>query len=63
MLTSDAQSRKTYDVAEAGRLLGLGRNATYEAIRRGDIPTIRVGKRILVLKVALDRMLNGEAAA
>jgi hypothetical protein len=34
MLTSD--DRRTYDVEEAGRLLGLGRNASYEAVKRGD---------------------------
>ena len=51
--------RLTYDVVEAGRLLGLGRNASYEAAKTGQIPTIRIGKRRLVPKAALDRMLNG----
>ncbi len=54
--------RRTYDVEEAGRLLGIGRNAAYEAARRGDIPSIRIGKRVLVPKAAFDRLLRGEAA-
>jgi len=45
-------------VPEAGRQLGLGRNAAYEAAARGDIPTIRIGKLIRVPKVALQRMLE-----
>jgi Helix-turn-helix domain len=52
-------SCQTYDVEEAGRKLGLGRNQSYEAVRRGDLPTIRIGKRIFVLKAPFDRMLNG----
>ncbi len=54
--------RLTYKIEEAGRLLGVGRNQAYEAAKRGDFPTIRIGKRLLVPKAALDRMLNGEAA-
>lgn len=45
-------------VPEAGRVLGLGRNASYEAARRGDIPTIRIGKLIRVPKAALNEMLG-----
>jgi excisionase family DNA binding protein len=48
---------------DAGRRLGLGRNATYDAIARGEIPVIRFGRRIVVPKRALDRLLNGETAA
>ncbi|WP_292469179.1 helix-turn-helix domain-containing protein [Mesorhizobium sp.] len=51
-------------VPEAGAKLGLGRNASYEAAARGDIPTIRIGKLIKVPKAAFERMLakSGEAA-
>jgi excisionase family DNA binding protein len=60
MRSSD--DRKTYDVEEAGRLLGIGRNQAYEAAKRGQLPTIRIGKRILVPKNALDRLLNDGAS-
>jgi excisionase family DNA binding protein len=53
--------RGTYTVKEAGRKLGLGRNSTYEGIRKGEIPSIRIGNRILVPKAALDRMLSGDS--
>jgi len=40
-----------------GRVLGLGKSATYEAVARGEIPVIRFGRRIVVSKKALARML------
>ena len=46
---------------DTGNLLNLGRNATYAAIARGDIPSIKIGGRILVPLARLKRMLNGEA--
>jgi excisionase family DNA binding protein len=55
--------RLTYKIEEAGRLLGIGRNQAYEAARRGDFPVIKIGKRMLVPKAALDRMLAGGEAA
>lgn len=51
-----------YDVPEAGRLLGMGRNKAYAAAAAGEIPTIRFGKLLRVPKVALDRMIE-EACA
>ncbi|MCZ6448023.1 MAG: helix-turn-helix domain-containing protein [Alphaproteobacteria bacterium] len=52
------QQRLTLDVPEAGARLGLGRSASYEAARRGEIPVIRIGKRLLVPTKALDRLLE-----
>jgi hypothetical protein len=50
---------KTLPVPEAGRLyFGLGRNASYEAARRGDLPTIRIGRLLRVPVVALERKLE-----
>jgi len=50
---------KTVSVPEAGRRwLGIGRNAAYEAARRGDIPTIRIGRLLRVPIVALERKLE-----
>jgi hypothetical protein len=49
---------KTLAVPEAGkRYFDLGRNASYEAARRGDLPVIRIGSRLRVPVVALERML------
>ena len=45
-------------VPEAGRLLGMGRSSAYEAARRGQIPTLRLGRRLLVPVPALRRLLG-----
>jgi excisionase family DNA binding protein len=61
-MTETNANRLTVTVEEAAELLGIGRNAGYEGVRRGEIPSIRIGKRLLVPRAALERMLNGEAA-
>jgi excisionase family DNA binding protein len=60
-ITADVE-RRTYSVEEAGRILGIGRNSAYEAVREGTIPALRIGKRIVIPKAALDRMLAGEGS-
>ena len=54
---ADDERRLVYDVPEAGAMLGLSRNASYAAAKRGDLPTIRLGKLIRVPKAAFDQML------
>jgi hypothetical protein len=50
---------KTMTVPEAGRVyFDLDRNASYEAARRGDIPTIKIGRLLRVPVVALERKLE-----
>ena len=49
----------TLTVVEAAAVLGIGRNAAYAAAKAGQIPTIRIGKRILVPRAGLDRLLEG----
>lgn len=53
-LTLDSiADRVTLTVEEAAALLGLGRSAAYEAARRGQIPTRRLGRRVVVPVPAL----------
>jgi excisionase family DNA binding protein len=42
------EGRLTVTVEEAASLLGMGRSAAYEAARRGQIPTRRLGRRIVI---------------
>jgi excisionase family DNA binding protein len=51
--------RRTVTITEAAKTLGVSRNKAYEAARRGEIPTIKIGKRILVPLAALERLLQG----
>jgi excisionase family DNA binding protein len=57
------QGRVTVSVEEAARLLGLGRSAAYEAARRGELPTRRLGRRLLVPVPALLEWLGAALAA
>jgi excisionase family DNA binding protein len=50
--------RQTITVEEAARLLGIGRTSAYLAVRRGDLPVVRIGRRYVVPRVALERMLG-----
>ena len=45
----------TISVREAGKRLGLGRDAAYEAVRRGEIPTIRVSGVLRVPEAKLSK--------
>ena len=55
---ADQSERKTMSVEEAGRRLGVSRNSAYEAAGRGEIPTIKIGRRLLVPTIAFDRLLD-----
>jgi excisionase family DNA binding protein len=50
--------RRTLSVADAGKALGLGRSAAYNAAKSGELPTLRIGRRVLVPKAALDQMIE-----
>jgi excisionase family DNA binding protein len=51
--------RLTVTIEEAAGALGIGRNSAYAAAHAGQIPTIRLGKRLLVSRAALQKMLSG----
>lgn len=51
---------KTMSVEEAGRWLGISRNGAYEAVKRGEIPTIKIGRLLLVPVAPFERMLGIE---
>ena len=50
--------KRTYSVEEAARFLGIGRTAAYEAVRTGQIPSLRIGKRILIPIIAFENLLR-----
>lgn len=49
--------RLAHSVDETARMLGISRNAAYEAVARGDIPSLRIGKRIVIPRAAIDDLL------
>ncbi len=55
----DPNERPTLSVwPETARLLNLSKASAYAAAERGEIPTIRIGRRLLVPTAALRRMLE-----
>ncbi len=59
------EDRLVYSVEETAKLLGISRSSAYEAVHRGEVPSMRIGRRILVPKAALERhlLLAGEQSA
>ncbi len=56
--TSAHLGRATYTVEQAAAVIGISRAAAYEAVQRGEIPHLRIGRRIVVPKRPLDRMVG-----
>jgi excisionase family DNA binding protein len=50
---------KTVSIEEAGRLLGYSRNTAYDAVKSGELPVIRLGRKMRVPRIVIDRMLDG----
>jgi excisionase family DNA binding protein len=55
---TEPPQRRTYTVDETAELLGISRSTAYECVRRGEIPSVRFGKRIVVLREVIDRLLR-----
>ncbi len=56
----DLEHRIALTVEEVASLLGLGRTAAYEAARRGQIPSRRLGRRVIVPVPALLEWLGAD---
>lgn len=50
--------RLTLTVTEAAKLLGIGRNLCYDRVKTGEIPVIKIGRRLLVPRKALMELLE-----
>jgi excisionase family DNA binding protein len=48
----------TYSVETVAGLLGISRGLCYELVRRGEIPVLRLGRRLVISRVAFERWLE-----
>lgn len=55
-------TKLTYTVTEAAGLLGISRSSAYECVRRGEIPSLTLGRRVVVPRRALEALLAVEPA-
>ena len=53
--------RLTYTVTVVAVLLGVSRTTAYECVRRREIPSLTLGRRVVIGRFALVRMLGGGA--
>ena len=53
-----AYAKSVYTVPQVAKILGINRNLAYELARRGDLPALRLGKRLVCPKQAIDRLLS-----
>lgn len=50
--------RLTLTIEETARLLGIGRQLAYDRVKTGEIPVIKIGRRLLVPRSALVKFLE-----
>jgi excisionase family DNA binding protein len=58
-----SEQRLTYTVEETAELIGVSLSATYKCIRRGELPCVHIGRRVLVPRRALESMLGSAPGA
>lgn len=61
-VATDTAEKPTLTVEEASALASVGINQMYQAVREGTIPSLRIGRRILIPRKKFMAMLEGEAA-
>jgi excisionase family DNA binding protein len=57
---ASAPGGRVLTLPEVASLLRISRGSAYEAAKRREIPTIRIGRRLLVPSDALERLLSGQ---
>lgn len=50
--------KATYSITEVSKILGISRTLAYDLARAGELPVLKLRKRMLVPKAALERMLE-----
>ena len=57
-----ASKKKTLTIKEAAEVLGIGRGLAYRMAESGSIPTLRLGRKLLVPRQALTQLLGAPTA-
>ena len=59
----ESGERLVWTVPEAGRMLGISRAHAYELVARGELPLLRLGRRVVVPKQAIEVLLARVASS
>jgi excisionase family DNA binding protein len=62
MRKTEKLERRTYTVSETCAVLGVSRNMGYEVVRTGCIRAIKIGKRVVIPRSEMERLLAGQPA-
>lgn len=57
-MSVSAERKLLISVLEASKLLGLGRDRCYALCRSGVLPSVRVGRRVLVVRTGLEQLVE-----
>jgi excisionase family DNA binding protein len=58
LTVAELRERPTITVDEAADVLAITRTGAYQAVRRGEIPSVRVGRRLIIPTTSLLRLLG-----
>lgn len=58
MTLDELRGRATITVPQAAEILSIGRDAAYAAVKRGEIPHLRLGRRVVVPTARLADLLG-----
>jgi hypothetical protein len=54
------KNRSSFTIRETAEILGISRWHAWNAAKRGDLPVVSIGRRKIVPRVRLERLMNGE---
>ena len=57
-MANNSNSPAVFTVCEVAKILRIGKISAYQAVARGDVPCIRIGRRILIPRHALESILQ-----
>jgi excisionase family DNA binding protein len=63
MTESTPTASAVLTVEEAAALLRISRQSAYAAVKAGELPTVKIGRRLLVPRHRLEQLLDGEVTA
>lgn len=61
-MRNDDEHKLAISIPAAAKPLGISRNLAYQLARSGELPSVRLGRRLIVPKIALDKILGSVSA-
>ena len=52
--------RMTYNMNEAAEVLGIPKSTLYRLVKKGRLPSIKLGKRVLISRMAMEDLISGK---